>query len=341
EWVLLLLLHHIAADGWSMGPLFRDLSTAYTARLSGEEARTEALPVQYADFTLWQQEWLGAEEDPDSALARQVAYWRTALDGAPQELTLPLDRMRPAVPTQRGAWEEFTWDVELHEAVVRLARETDSTVFMVVHAAVVALLSQLTGSSDIPIGTPVAGRPDESLDELVGFFVNQLPLRVKWDGDPTFRELVQLTRTTALAAYDHQDLPFERLVEIVNPHRSASHHPLFQVVLNFDGTERPPLTLPHLTTHIDDGYANESAKFDLLLHVQERHDALGRPNGFTCVAEYAAELFDPSSVQAFTHRLTHLLRAAAADAELCVSQVVLVDGAELDRVLVDWNATNV
>ncbi|MFE9476955.1 condensation domain-containing protein, partial [Streptomyces griseofuscus] len=251
EWVLVLLLHHIAADGWSMGPLFRDLSAAYSARVQGHSLSREGLPVQYADFALWQQQWLGAEGDPDSVLARQVEYWRATLDGAPEELTLPLDRMRPATPTNRGAWEEFSWDAELHAALLRLARDTNATPFMVIHAAVVALLSRLTGSRDIPIGTPVAGRPDESLDELVGFFVNQLPLRVKWEGDPTFGELVQLTRAAALAGYDHQDLPFERLVEIVNPERSASHHPLFQVVLNFDGTDRPPLDLPGLTAHVD------------------------------------------------------------------------------------------
>ncbi|MFD9308051.1 amino acid adenylation domain-containing protein, partial [Streptomyces sp. NPDC060048] len=340
EWVLLLLLHHIAADGWSMGPLFRDLSTAYTARAEGHASPLGQLPAQYADFAVWQQQWFGAEEDPDSALARQVAYWRTALDGAPEELNLPLDRMRPAAPSNRGAWEEFALDAELHGALLQFARDANATPFMVVHAAVVALLSQLTGSSDIPIGTPVAGRPDESLDELVGFFVNQLPLRVKWDGDPTFRELVQLTRTTALAAYDHQDLPFERLVEIVNPHRSASHHPLFQVVLNFDGTERPPLTLPHLTAHIDEDLTDAgTAKVDLSFHLRERQAEDGTPAGIDGALEYAVDLFDPETVRRIGVRLSCLLRAAVGAPERRITDLDLLDAPELESVVRLWNDT--
>ncbi|MFD7456446.1 MULTISPECIES: non-ribosomal peptide synthetase [unclassified Streptomyces] len=339
EHVLLISLHHIAGDGWSMGPLARDLGTAYTARHDGHAPDWQPLPVQYADFTLWQRDLLGDEDQDGSAAHAQLEFWRTALAGAPEELALPTDRPRPAESTYAGGRVDVDWDAELHGGVVELARESSTSVFMVVQAALAVLLSRLGAGEDIPIGTPIAGRTDEALDDLVGYFANTLVLRTDVSGGPTFRELLTRVRSADLAAYAHQDVPFERLVELVNPARSRARHPLFQVLLAFQNTPEESLRLPGLTVGtagVDIGVA----KFDLALSLRES-TAGQDPAGIRGMLEYSTDLFDPASAERIAARLERVLRALVADPDRPVDRIPLLDEAERQRLRTEWNATEV
>ncbi|TYR49577.1 non-ribosomal peptide synthetase, partial [Streptomyces parvus] len=328
EHVLLTVIHHIATDGWSTIPLSRDLSIAYRRRAEGVDTGLPASDVQYADYTLWQREILGSEGDPDSVVSAQLNYWKSALAGLPDELELPTDRPRSAVDTRRGDEVRFDVPPELHEQVTALAREAGATPFMVVQAAVAALLTRIGAGTDIPIGAPVAGRMDVATEDLVGFFVNTLVLRTDTDGDPSFRELVRRVRTSDLAAYAHQDLPFERLVEVVNPPRSLSRHPLFQVLLAFQNAEDraddalagalPGLRVAreHVSTSV--------AKFDLAFRFSEWYDDDGRAAGMGGSLHYCADLFDADTVRTLAESLQQLLRSAAASPELRLSRLELL-----------------
>ncbi|MDV9179081.1 condensation domain-containing protein, partial [Streptomyces sp. W16] len=217
---------------------------------------------QYADYTLWQRDLLGSDDDPGSAVARQSAFWREALAGLPVELDLPFDRPRPAIASQRAGQVLVSVDAEVHARIAELARLRGVTPFMVVQAALAVLLSRLGGGSDIPLGTPVAGRTEEALHDLIGCFLNTLVLRTDVSGDPTFVQLLSRVRETDLAAFENQDLPFERLVEIVAPPRIAARHPLFQVMLSFDTNTAAAFDLPGLETGEFDLPGQETAKFD-------------------------------------------------------------------------------
>ncbi|MFD9906701.1 amino acid adenylation domain-containing protein [Streptomyces sp. NPDC059063] len=312
--VLVLVLHHVAGDGWSLAPLARDVSVAYAARAEGRAPGWEPLPVQYADYALWQQELLGDESDPDSVLARQVAHWRDALAGIPEELPLPVDRPRPPRPSYRADTVPFTVNAEAHAHLVDLARASGASVFMVVRAALAGLLSRLGAGHDVPIGSPVAGRADEALEDAVGFFVNTLVLRTDVSGDPTFRELVGRVRESDLAAFAHQDVPFERLVEVLNPVRSLGRHPLFQVMLAFQNTELPVVDLPGLRVEEGPG-APVAAKFDLMVNLRERYDENGAVAGMEGTVDFATDLFDRATAQGIADRLTSFLTAAAQNAD--------------------------
>jgi nonribosomal peptide synthetase DhbF len=336
EHVLLLLTHHIASDGWSMGILIRDLADAYRVRTGGGAPGWAELPVQYGDYTLWQRGLLGDSQEADSILAQEVTYWTAALDGLPEQLELPYDRPRPAEPTNRGGTVPVDLDGELHRELLALALAHKATLFMVVHAGLAALLNRLGAGSDIPIGTPVAGRTDEALHDLVGFFVNNLVLRADLTGDPSFTELLGRVRETDLAAYAHQDVPFEHLVERLNPARSASRHPLFQVVLVADDIGNRPWQVPGLRVE-PEPLSHQITKFDLTLHISQEYDADSLPAGIRGVIEYSADLFDEATVQALAKRLTWLLRQAAEDPSRPVSEYELLTAVERQQILNEWN----
>ncbi|WP_447038503.1 amino acid adenylation domain-containing protein [Streptomyces sp. DSM 118878] len=338
ESVLLLSMHHIASDGWSLAPLSRDLSDAYRARIAGAAPSWADLPVQYADFALWQREVLGDEADPESEIRRQLSYWTDQLEGLPQELTLPADRQRPTESSGRGGLVEFTLEPGLHQGLVDLARSGRASVFMVLQAGVAALLSRLGAGSDIPIGTPVAGRTDEALDDLVGFFLNTLVLRTDTSGDPAFDELVGRVREVNLAAYAHQDVPFERLVEALKPERSTARHPLFQVMLALQNQAEARLDLPGLQA-VTEPVDIATSKFDLALDLTERFAADGTPEGVDGFLQYSADLFDRETAEALVARFSRFLGSVVEEPGQRIGAVEVLAPAERERVLVEWNAS--
>ncbi|MFH8568035.1 amino acid adenylation domain-containing protein [Streptomyces sp. NPDC017993] len=338
EHVLVVVVHHIAGDGWSTAPLTRDLSMAYAAALRGRAPAWSPLPVQYADYALWQRELLGDESDPDSLISRQLGYWTKTLRDLPEELALPADHPRPAVPSHKGGLVPFEMSPRTHAALLRVARAHGVTSFMVLHAALAALLTRLGAGEDVPIGGSVFGRTDEALDELVGFFINSLVLRVNTGGEPTFGELLERTRRTDIDAFAHQDLPFERLVEALNPSRSTDRHPLFQVKLVLQNLARAEAEFPGLTAEFRQ-HDPDMAKFDLLFSVAERFDESGEPAGITAAAGYSADLFDRATVESLTARFVRLLEAALARPELPFTQLELLADDERHELLVARNDT--
>ncbi|MEU9292047.1 condensation domain-containing protein, partial [Streptomyces sp. NPDC048275] len=334
EHVLLLVVHHIAADGWSLTPLARDLTTAYTARSQGAAPGWAPLPVQYADYTLWQHEVLGSEDDPESPISRQLAHWQHTLADLPAELELPTDRPRPATPSHHGGTVTFDIPAELHADITRLARAHQASTFMVLQAALAVLLSRLGAGTDIPIGSPIAGRTDDAVEDLVGFFVNTLVLRTDLTGNPTFTELLTRVRETDLAAYAHQDIPFERLVHLINPERSAARHPLFQTMLN------PNVLTPTATGGAEFGdlkavhqpSTTGTSRFDISLSYAE----LGDTGGINAAWEFSADLFDEETAERLTRRFVRVLETVATTPETKIAQIDVLDTDEQQSVLGHW-----
>ena len=318
EHVLGLVVHHIAADGWSITPLARDLGVAYASRCAGQAPGWAPLAVQYVDYTLWQRTQLGDFDDPDSRIAAQLAYWEDALAGMPEHLQLPTDRPYPPVADNRGASVVVDWPADLQQRVARVAREHHATSFMVVQAALAVLLSKVSASPEVAVGIAIAGRGDSDLDELVGFFVNTLVLRVDLTGDPTVDELLAQIRQRSLAAYEHQDVPFEVLVERLNPTRSLTHHPLIQVLLSWQNLPwhasgpAARLTLGDLQVApipID----TETARMDLVFSLAERWTEAGEPAGMGGAVEFRTDVFDTASIQRLIERLKRVVVAMTAD----------------------------
>ncbi len=318
EHVLVAVVHHIAADGWSITPLVRDLGVAYASRCAGQVPGWAPLAVQYADYALWQRAHLGDLDDSDSPIAAQLAYWEQALAGMPERLVLPTDRPYPLVADYRGASVAVNWPAELQQPVRGVAREHNATSFMVVQAALAVLLAKLSASSEVAVGFPVAGRRDPALDELVGFFVNTLVLRVEVAGDPTVAELLAQVRQRVLAAYEHQDVPFEVLVERLNPTRSLAHHPLVQVMLgwqNLPGQDSDPaagLGLGDLrVTPLPAD--TQTARMDLVFSLAERWTQDGEPAGIGGVVEFRTDVFDAASIEVLIERFRRVLVAMTAE----------------------------
>ncbi|OBK56796.1 hypothetical protein A5657_00005 [Mycobacterium kubicae] len=325
--LLVIVVHHIAGDGWSVTPLAADLGVAYASRCAGQEPGWAQLPVQYADYALWQRARLGAVDDSGSLIAAQLAYWEDALAGLPERVQLPTDRPYPPVADHRGAKVRVEWPAQLQQRVRVTAREHSATSFMVVQAALAVLLSRLSSSRDVAVGFPIAGRQDPALDELVGFFVNTLVLRVDLTGDPTVAELLAQVRTRDLAAYEHQDVPFEVLVDRLNPPRSLTHHPLIQVMLAWQHHEPPPLTLGDLQvtpTPVD----THTARMDLTFSLTERWTDTGELDGIGGTVEFRTDVFDAATIEGLIDRLERVLQAMTAAPTARLSSIDLLDEAE-------------
>ncbi|MGW6970718.1 amino acid adenylation domain-containing protein [Streptomyces sp. NPDC054952] len=326
---LLVLLHHIATDGQSLGPLFADLSTAYAARLEGRAPDRDPLPVTYTDYALWQRAALTGRP-----LHEQLAYWKTALAGLPEELALLHDHPAPATAGQRGGMVRVDFGSELHQSIVELARAERCTPFMVVQAALAATLTRSGAGTDIPIGSPVAGRSDEALSALVGFFVNTLVLRTDTSGDPEFRELLARVRGADLDAFAHQDAPFDLVLEAVNPARSLARHPLFQVCLALESGPSVVPKLPGLHAGPVEPLATGAVKFDLefLLRADEER-------GLTGAVLYRRDLYEQATVERLVARVRRALEQATAGPRTRLSELELLGEAERRQVVEEWTGT--
>ena len=328
RWMLLLVVHHIATDGWSQGILFRELGQFYEAFRRGRAPTMEELPIQYADYAVWQRQRLSGE-----ILEQQLGYWKQQLGTEPPLLELPADRPRPVVLSHRGERVGLELPADLSLQIRDLGRREGATLFMTLLAAFSVLLHRYTSHTDLAVGTPVAGRPRRELEGLIGFFVNTLVLRTNLSGDPSFRELLGRVQQVVLGAYAHQELPFEKLVEELQPERSLSRNPLFQVMfvlanaagfgLELDGTNVS-------TVQVDTG----TAKFDLTLSM------LDQGQGLAAWIEYSVDLFDRTTIERMLGHLRTLLAGIVTDPEQPISKLPLLTEAERHQLLVDWNATH-
>ena len=333
--ILVLVAHHIALDGFSLGPLMRDIMTAYTARAAGIDDGLPILDVQYADFTLWQRAVLGDEDDPDSVMARQVSYWQSQLDGIPELLLLPTDRPRPSASSGAGGAHSFVVDGATAKALDDLARDRGTTPFVVMEAALAVLLAATSGTTDIVVGTAVAGRGEKALDDVVGMFVNTLVLRNHIDGRYSLTDVVDAARDTARDAFAHADVPFERLVEVLDPPRSTSHAPLFQVMLTLQNLEATEFALPGLDLSAVE-LGSTTAQFDLSLTLAPSGGSDDGSVSGTFV--YSSELFDEATVKSMAERFVRVLRTMVERPTATVRSLDLRSEAERTALAV-WNAT--
>lgn len=324
--VLLLMTHHIASDGWSNGILWQELAALYGAYLRGEESPLAELPIQYADYAEWQRQWLRGE-----VLERQISYWKEQLSGIPM-LDLPTDCPRPAVQTYRGARQTFVFPKSLCDQLRVLSRKEGVTLFMVLLAAFQTLLHRYCGQDDIAVGSPIAGRTRSETEGLIGFFVNTLVLRTDLSGNPSFRGVLQRVRHMALGAYEHQDMPFEKLVEELHPDRDLSRSPLFQVLFAFQNVPRQGRELPGLTASPVE-IPNETAKFDLSLYMSEE------AQGLKARFEYSTDLFNGATIARMQGHFQTLLRDIVANPDRSISDLSVCTDAERRQLLIEWNDT--
>ncbi|OBF13812.1 hypothetical protein A5730_02295 [Mycobacterium sp. ACS4054] len=327
--VLVIVAHHIAADGWSWTPLLDDLAVAYTSRRAGRVPDWSPLPLRYSDFARWQRARLGEPGDPNSAITTQLAYWEQTLAGMPGRLQLPTDRPYPPMADHRGASVGVDWSAELQQRVSRLARANHASSFMVIQAALAALLSALSASPEVAVGVPVAGRDHPDADELVGMFVNTVVLRIDLTGDPSFTELLARVRARTLEALEHPDVPFEVLVERLNPTRSLTHHPLIQVMLAPQNTIQPALSGLDVTTV---AAHTHSARMDLAFSLTERFTPTGEPAGIHVDVEYRTDVFDAATIDTLIQRLQKALAELTIHPRRRLSSTDLLTGTEQVRL---------
>ena len=326
--VLQITVHHIIADVWSIGIFIQELTALYKAFCQGKLSPLPELPIQYADFSEWQRQWLSGK-----VLESQLNYWKQQLAGAPPLLELPTDRPRPPVQTFRGSSERFQFNASLTEQIRSLSQQSGATLFMTLLAAFALLLSRYSHQKDIIVGSSIANRNRQDIETLIGFFVNTLVLRIDLQSNPTFWELLQQVRQTTLDAYDQQDLPFEQLVEALQPKRSLSHHPLFQVMFVLQNAPIETLELPGLTlTPLQPEHT--IAKFDLTLTIQEIESKL------VGTWEYNSDLFEAETIRRMIRHFQTLCEAIANNPEQPVSQLPLLTGVERHQLLVEWNQTS-
>ncbi|MDC9623364.1 amino acid adenylation domain-containing protein [Xenorhabdus sp. XENO-7] len=325
--MLLLTQHHIIADAWSIGVFIHELGTLYRAALNGHDDPLPPLPIQYADYAVWQRDGL-----QEAVLTEQRDFWCSQLQNAPALLTLPTDRPRPSVQTYAGDQVSFQLDTALRASLKELGQRHHTTLFMTVLTAWSIVLARLSGQDDIVIGTPVANRPHQELEGLIGFFVNTLALRVTPGDAPRVSDLLAQIRERALAAYAHQDLPFEQVVEALQPERSLSYSPVFQVMLTLNNTPAQDLVLPGLLLSPVE-QARYSAHFDLTLSLTETE------TGLTGDLEYASDLFDPTTIERMVEYFKQVLTAMVADATQTIASLPILPASERQQLLVDFNAT--
>jgi amino acid adenylation domain-containing protein len=327
EYVLLLTMHHIVSDGWSMGIFISELSSLYAAFCAGDPSPLPALPLQYADFAVWQKRWLSGV-----VLETQLNYWRSQLQGSPELLQLPTDRPRPVVQTYHGRTQSFELNQDLTQKLQSLSAESGTTLFMTMLAAFVTLLYRYSGQSDILVGTPIANRNRNEIESLIGFFVNTLVLRSNFENNPSFESLLAQVRETTLQAYEHQDVPFEQVVEALQPQRSLSHSPLFQVMFVLQNVPMTEFELPGVTLTQLDGDST-IAKFDLTLSMSETDQ------GLVGSWEYNTDLFEGSTIERMATHFQNLLSAIVENPATTVGELPLLSAAERHQLLVEWNDT--
>ncbi|HEY2738881.1 MAG TPA: condensation domain-containing protein, partial [Thermoanaerobaculia bacterium] len=328
EHLMLLAMHHIVTDGWSLGVLVREVTALYTAFAADLPSPLAELPVQYADFAVWQRSWLSGE-----VLDGELAWWRNHLAGAPPLLELPTDRSRPAVRSGKGGMLPLAFDPELSAALARLAQRQAATLFMVLLAAFQSLLGRLAGAPEVCVGTPIAGRTRRETEDLIGLFVNTLVMRGDLAGDPAFVEHVARVRREALAAYAHQELPFEKLVGELAPERNLSATPLFQVFLALQNAPLGPVELPGVKL-VPIVLESGATRFDLEVSFAET------AAGLTGVVRYDATLFDRTTIARLSGQMESLLRSAVASPERRLSDLELRTAAESQQTLVEWRGVS-
>jgi amino acid adenylation domain-containing protein len=327
EHVLLITMHHIASDGWSVGLLCNELSALYAAFLRGQEDPLPGFDIQYADYSVWHRRWVESDQ-----VKQQASYWKTALAGTPALLELPTDHPRPAAQDYKGAYAELVLDEELTAGLKEFSKRHRVTLFMTLTAAWAALLSRLSGQQDVVIGTPVANRGQKEVEGLIGFFVNTLALRVDLSGSPTVRQLLERTRACSLAALQHQDFPFEHVVELTRPARNLAYTPLFQVMFGWQESAQEHVELPDLETQ-PLLLPHRKAKFDLTILLQDEGDRIA---GFV---EYATSLFEQTTINRYLRYFRTLLQGMMADDTVAIDRVPILPEAERHRLLFDWNDT--